>query len=96
MSVLSKRIKAVENDLIQPIQPPKFIHIMLCTYNDDSDIIGYGYEGIKVMRTPNESIDNLQERAQGVFIENDTRDNPFKYFFVMAIYEVDQKNESRI
>jgi hypothetical protein len=48
------------------------------------------------MRTLNESIDNLQERAHRVFIENDTRDNPFKYFFVMAIYEVDQKNESRI
>lgn len=96
MSALAKRIKAIENELIQSIQPPKFIHIMLCTYNDDIDIIGYGYEGIKVMRIDNESIDDLQERAHGVFIENDTRDNPFKYFFVMAIYEVDQKNESRI
>ena len=45
MLVLAKRIKAIENELIQPIQPSKFIHVTLCTYNDDSDIIGYGYEG---------------------------------------------------
>ena len=61
MSALAKRIKAVENELIQPIQPSKFIHVTLCTYNDDSDIIGYGYEGIKVMRIENESIDDLQD-----------------------------------
>jgi hypothetical protein len=87
MSVLSKRIKAIENELIQPIQPPKFIHIMLCTHNDDSDIIGYGYEGIKVMRIENESIDDLQERAQKIFIENHTRgDQSCKYFVIHALY----------
>ena len=86
MSVLSKRIKAIENELIQPIQPPKFIHIMLCTYNDDSDIIGYGYEGIKVMRIENESIADLQERAQKIIIENDTRDYQHRYYFIHALY----------
>jgi hypothetical protein len=91
MSVLSKRIKAIENELIQPIQPPKFIHILLCTHNDDSDIIGYGYEGIKVMRIENESIDDLQERAHRVFIENDTRgDQPWKYFVIHALYGGDE------
>ena len=86
-ALLSKRIKTIENELIQPIQPPKFIHIMLCTHNDDSDIIGYGYEGIKVMRIENESIDDLQERAQKIFIENHTRgDQSCKYFVIHALY----------
>ena len=89
-ALLSKRIKAIENELIQPIQSPKFIHIMLCTYNEDSDIIGYGYEGIKVMRIENESIDELSERTQKILIENDTRDNPFKYYFIHALYGGDE------
>ena len=86
MSVLSKRIKAIENELIQPIQPPSFVWISICEYDDD-DVLAYECEGMEVIRIENENIADLQERTQKILIESDTRDNPFKYFFVMAIYE---------
>ena len=85
MSVLSKRIKAIENELIQPIQPPSFVWISICEYGDD-DVLAYECEGVEVIRIENESIADLQERTQKILIENDTRDNPFKYYFIHALY----------
>jgi hypothetical protein len=86
MSVLSKRIKAIEDELIQPIQPPSFVWISICEYDDD-DVLAYECEGVEVIRIENESIADLQERTQKILIENDTRDYQHRYFFVMPIYE---------
>jgi hypothetical protein len=88
MSVLSKRIKAIENELIEPIQPPSFVWISICEYGDD-DVLAYQFEGIEVIRIENENIADLQERTQKILIENDTRDCQYRYFFVMPIYEAD-------
>lgn len=86
MSVLSKRIKAIENELIQPIQLTSFVWISICEYGDD-DVLAYECEGVEVIRIENESIADLQERTQKILIENDTRDYQHRYFFVMPIYE---------
>ena len=67
--------------------PLKFIHISTCGHNDDSDIKGYkcGWDSLEVMRLQNESIDDLKERAHGVFIENDTRNTSI--FILRCMYK---------
>ena len=85
MSVLSKRIKAIENELIEPIQPPSFVWISICEYGDD-DVLAYQFEGIEVIRIENENIADLQERTQKILIENDTRDYQHRYYFIHALY----------
>lgn len=81
MSALSKRIKAIEDELIQPVQPITVIWISTCGYGV-GDVLGYRWEQIEVTRHESESIDALQVRARQEFIDNGAKG----YFAVRAIY----------
>jgi hypothetical protein len=87
MSILSKRLSKIEAELLVVAQPIKFMFITTCGHNDDSDILGYksGWGSLEVMRLQNESIEDLKERTQKIFIESETRNTPI--FILRCIYE---------
>lgn len=84
---LSKRLAKIESELIVVVQPVKFIFITTCGHNDDSDILGYkcGWDNYSVMRIENESIEDLKERTQKIFIESDAQNRSI--FILRCIYE---------
>ena len=87
MSVLSKRLSKIESELLVAVQPIKFMFITTCGHNDDSDILGYkcGWGSLEVMRLQNESIEDLKERTQKIFIESDAQNRSI--FILRCIYE---------
>ena len=88
MSILSKRLSKIESELLVVAQPIKFMFITRCGHNDDSDILGYksGWDNYSVMRIENESIEDLKERTQKIFIESETRNTSI--FILRCIYEI--------
>lgn len=84
---LSKRLAKIESELLVVVQPIKFMFITRCGRNDDSDILGYksGWDSLEVMRLQNESIEDLKERTQKIFIERETRNTSI--FILRCIYE---------
>jgi hypothetical protein len=86
MSILSKRLSKIESELLVVVQPVKFMFITTCGHND-SDILGYksGWGSLEVMRLHNESIEDLKERTQKIFIESETRNTSI--FILRCIYE---------
>jgi len=87
MSILSKRLSKIESELLVVVQPVKFMFITTCGHNEDSDILGYksGWGSLEVMRLQNESIEDLKERTQKIFIESETRNTSI--FILRCIYE---------